>query len=90
MSSSLRRNYSEYFVLGTEDDYSRNIAVEWLTRSGRLCVTYCLLLGVTYGGLRGFLLSTMASTVTNLLNIVITFLGLHWAKGSPDPAVQGE
>jgi len=46
---------------------------------------------VTYGALSGSGLSfKRASTVVNVAHGVITFLGLHWAKGSPDPTAQGE
>jgi len=48
-------------------------------------------LSVTYGALSGSGLSfKRASTVVNVAHGVITFLGLHWAKGSPDPTAQGE
>lgn len=86
------RTYSEQYVVGTGQQLpERNVAVEWLrNRSSVLVGVYVLFLGLFYGVAATVLSPTAASTVTNMAHGAVTFLGLHWAKGSPDPVAQGE
>lgn len=86
----LRRNYSSQYFSGQEESASRNVAVEWLRNWSTLSVTYLLLLFVFYNSVKFFVEAQKASTVTNVTHALVTFLGLHWAKGSPDPVAQGE
>lgn len=88
----MNRSYSEKFFRGTQQETEqRNVAVEWLrNKSTILCCVYVLFLALFYGALCGLLPHTRAATITNITHGIVTFLGLHWAKGSPDPVVQGE
>mmetsp|Transcript_14062 Transcript_14062/g.44361 ORF Transcript_14062/g.44361 Transcript_14062/m.44361 type:complete len:185 (-) Transcript_14062:39-593(-) len=92
MKGRMNRSYSEQFFSGTQQESEqRNVAVEWLrNRSTVLCGAYLLFLGLFYGAMTTLCSPTLASTLTNITHGLLTFLGLHWAKGSPDPVAQGE
>ena len=93
---SIRRNYSSQF--GTEStnyqniDLSHNPNTNWITGKG-VFLTYTILILIFQIAISSNIVtkeSKLSWTVTNVSHMVITFIGMHWVKGSPNHYGQGE
>ena len=98
-SKDIPRSYSGQFGRGGDADegdllpfeLSRNRNTEWIAHGGSgLLITYILIVGLIEFIACTYLKFELSWTATNLLHGFITFVYLHWIKGSPNFYDQNE
>ena len=87
----MQRTYSEKYINPDDGDARANRAVSCFRfDSTRFALCYVLFVLIFYGVVHGSGYSTAESlAVTSWAHAAVTFVLLHWAKGSPDTHAQG-
>lgn len=98
-SCEIPRSYSGQFGRGGDAndgdllpfELSRNRNTEWITHGGNgLLFTYIVVLGIFEFVSMSYLPFTLSWTATNVMHGFLTFVYLHWIKGSPNFYDQNE